>query len=150
MKKIDIYIDTTQKKEIENTKNKYRKSLSCLVDIISIELWEHFKNFEGKNQKLIDLNLVQNRKNTKIHLTKNNYLQTLEQKNLRKILTNSLYLYISKKWEFIDLDKKEMGNVINKINQKLMNVNDPYWNLNEQIRIQKRAQSILSKGKKNE
>lgn len=150
MKKIDIYIDPTQKKEIENTKNKYRKSLSCLVDIISIELWEHLKKYEGKNQKLIELNLVQNRKNTKIHLTKNNYLQTLDQKQLRKVLTNCLYLYISKKWENIGLEKKEMGNVINKINQKLMNVNDPYWNLNEQIRIQKRALEILNKGIKNE
>lgn len=152
MKKINIYLDPKLKSKINETRNKYKKSLSGLVDIVCTEIWQTIKNEENEGlNKLISFAndkgyLIKNGQKTSMHLSKKSILNALKENNfnLSKILTNLFYLYLTKQLKiYLNLSEETNKKIFNKINQTLLITNDHYWNLNEQIRIQKRAMSIL-------
>lgn len=151
MKKINIYLDPKLKPKIQDIRNKYKKSLSGLIDIVSKETWKILKEDKESIKKVIELEyLIKTKYKTSIHLSKNSELNALKEINLNlaKILTNLFYLYLTKEFtKYLEITEETNKKIFNKINQTLLITNDPYWNLNEQIRIQKRAMRILE-GKK--
>ena len=148
MKKLNIYINKYNQTKLKETRYKYRVSLSCIADIVTTETWLFLKNNDIKAlEKLTELNYTfKNKQINSIHLSKKSIINSIIEipKLKTRIITNSLELYLSKDQEkYLNLTQENKRKLYQNINNKLQLINDPYWNLNEQIRIQRRAKRIL-------
>lgn len=140
MKTINIYITPDVKKKIEKVRAKYKVSLSTLVGIVSYELinaLSHSNQVE-KIQELQEKYLIKNGKQTSCKprdVLKDYPNELINNKNC--FCTNALYIYIEHQITTL-INQEQANKYYAKIDKKLNEAYDIYWDYNCSIRNQRR------------
>lgn len=135
---IRIMVNNDTLCKLNEVKNKYKASLSTITQILiesfNVPIEKNFK------QQMCNEYMFENKKDSTIKPKINglNPWGTKEQRT--KFISNLLYLYVNKKLKdhVIQYDKFQ-----SQLNKSLCEVRETYWNLNTEIRTQKRALKIL-------
>lgn len=149
MKRVQIYLTEKTKKIANEMQENNKVSLSTLCDIVIFEIGKEIKVNTATFEKIKTKYEIKNGMRTSIHLTRNNPIHDLfSAVELSKIITNCLFYFCEKKLDLIIDNPLNANKVRQKILNQLKAKYDIYWNLNAQIRVQKRAQALLNRGDK--
>lgn len=152
-KTINIYLNTEERKQLDNLKVKYRVSLTTIADVVTKITFKYFlqneEKLEGndKLKKLFKEYLYIKGRKTSIkepkgykkeeggqYITGNTYAQNVSKS---RFVTNCLVIYIKK--EIKKHIREELAeHYWNDINKELTNRKDEFWNYNDHIRLQRR------------
>lgn len=146
-KRINIYLTTEEKLSLEKTKEKYKVSFSTIADktamILARLLLQHYPD---EYKKIVNtywkesIAIPNNRTNIKPKW----YLGSQTELNQTPIIlfTNLMHYYTTK-FKDLNINQADKTKCITKINNELSKARETYWNLNNIIRTQKRANKIL-------
>lgn len=133
MKKINIYITQKTYNKINEIKQKYKVSLSTIID----------KGIESiKANNIVKLKMkyyYPNEKKTSVKPRMTNTLNGFKDSEISMIYSNFIELYINDSWKDIGLTAEEVKRIKNEINTKLQKAREQFWNYNEVIRNTARA-----------
>lgn len=141
MKSINIYLNTEERKSIDQVKNKYRLSLTTITDILVMVTMKAFLNTNNKEliERLKNEYLYTRGRKTSIKQPKifsDKELFAKEQHKSR-FATNVIMLYIKKDIKRY-LNEEQQKEYWNDANKKLTTTTDTWWNYNNHIRLQRR------------
>ena len=155
-KTLHIYLHK-HKNKIDEIKRKYKVSYSTIArligeEILKPEYWEKeqypkivqetLHKYYFTSDKLLNPSTIKPRKIQ--DYIQEDFLKTTNEKQI--FYTNCLYWY-TKKFELIS-DKENAQKLYNRVNNKLSKERETFWDLNNQIRSNKRAFKILGATKK--
>lgn len=146
--KIHVYLNN-HKGILEETKKKYKVSISTIARITAEEITclKYYTTDKAKVQRenLTEYYYTSNKLTNDITIKpklKDNYFWQFETHKKQILFTNALYHYATK-FKHLDLEEEQRTKLYNTINNKLNKEKETFWDLNNQIRTQKRAMKII-------
>lgn len=135
-----IYITKETETKLNETSRKYHVSLSTITAVCYLKICKHFT--QEQREKLGTYFIDKGRRTRVKPKIEYNCLQTTEE--MTRLLSNVLYIYANNKILITYIQKEQRQKALQEINTELQQIRETYWNLNEQIRSNRRALSILS------
>ena len=155
-KTINIYLNSKERKLVDDLKVKYRLSLTTIVDVITKYTFKYFFQYavEKNNKNEEDLKRLYHeylylkgrktsikepqifkKENGGIYLIGNEYAKG---QSKSRFVTNSLMIYLNKTIENYVKDKEMVQAYWNNINKELLTRKDDFWDYNQYVRKQRR------------
>lgn len=144
-KAIQVYIPQIEK--IKEMQKKYKVSISHIATTTAENLLDLYGKTKAEDLIKMNENYYKENISEYKHTTikpkyiNQNYLPKEEKANV--FFTNILHYYATKFSDCEFLTKEEQNKLMQKINSKLNQEREAYWDLNEQIRKQKRVMEKL-------
>lgn len=135
------------KQELEETRKKYKVSISTIARIIVETLaFDKNNNLTIKQIKKLyecyfTTDKLLNHSTIKPRI-KNDFIDQLETNQKQILFTNALYHYATK-YKHLELAEEQRQKLYNATNNNLNKEKETFWDLNNQIRTQKRAMKII-------
>lgn len=154
--KIHVYLNNNKDK-LKELQKKYKVSISTIAETttkILIETPIFFK--ESQIQEMQKINDIKKYYYTSKPLTnattikpkiKHDYIDQFTTNEKQILFTNILY-HVATKFKNYPIEEKEQQKIYGKITNELNKKKEIYWDLNNQIRTQKRAMEIIGATKK--
>jgi len=146
--KIHVYLNN-HRGILEETKKKYKVSFSTIARISAEEIacMKYYTTEKAKEQRknLTEYYYTSNKLTNDITIKprlKDNYFKQFKTHNKQILFTNALYHYATK-FKHLDLEEEQRTKLYNTVNNNLHKEKETFWDLNNQIRTQKRAMKIL-------